>query len=209
VLNAAEHNAEERICDLFASALLMPSQTLRSTLQQYAIASPSSIIDILQQTAALFKVSMPALLVRINGIELRWPPCLLVYSRIKPNVKTGRDPKLRIEFSVGLGAWSNRRFWNGTPVTDANIISAIQLYDTWASEIPPSESGQFAVAGMGLMRAPSECTERGILMSTNSMGLWKRETLQCISSSALYTWKYGEETSGAYVLTVIAPTDGL
>jgi hypothetical protein len=189
----------------------MPSQSLRSILQRHAIASPSSIIDILQQTTALFKVSMPALLARINGIELRWPPCLLVCSSIKPNVKTGHDPKLRIEFSVGLGGWSNRRFWNGTPVSDVNITSAIQLHDIWVSEMPLRESGQYAVAGMSLIRnfAPSEHTELGILMSVNLMGLWKRETIQCISSSTLYTWKYGEESSGAYVLTVIAPTGGL
>ena len=211
VLNTAEHKAEEKICDLFAAALLMPNHALHWALQRIATTdSPSSILSIMQQTATQFRVSIPALFVRINGLELKWPPSLLVYSRIKPNIKTGLNPKLRIEFSVGLGEWSNRRFWNGTPVADANIVSALQLYERWVTQMPHREVGQFVAAkiGMGLARntTPPEYEERGIQMSANLMGLWKQELVRCISSSALYTWNHNEQESSGYIVTAISPS---
>jgi len=126
-----------------------------------------SIISGLQQAATSFKVSMPALLMRIGSLELDGPPCLFVCSSFRPNPKTGQHPKLRIEFSLGLGEWSNRRFWSGTPVADANISSAIHLYDTWVAETPDSEAGQFVVVGtsLGHNAVPPERPEAGIVMS--------------------------------------------
>jgi hypothetical protein len=207
VLNAVERGAEEKICNLFANTLLIPASALRKNLQKLAADSPPLIISVLQQAAAIFKVSIPALLMRIGSLELDWPPCLFVYSSFRPNPKTGLHPKLRIEFSLGLGEWSNRRFWSGTPVADTNISSAIHLYDTWAAETPDSESGQFVVVGTSLDHnaVPSEYPEAGIVMSRKLMGLWKREAVQCISSSALYMWKHEENKPSAYILTVITP----
>jgi hypothetical protein len=207
VLSAAERGAEENICNLFAGALLMPAAALRKNLQKLAVDSSPLIISVLERVATSFKVSMPALLRRIGSLELDWPPCLFVCSSFRPNPKTGLQPKLRIEFSLGLGAWSNRRFWSGTPVADANISSAIHLYDMWVAAKPDPEAGQFVVVGTSLDHnaVPPKHPEAGIVMSRNSMGLWKREAVQCISSSALYTWKHGGSQPSAYVLTVVTP----
>jgi hypothetical protein len=114
---------------------------------------------------------------------------------------------LRIEFSLGLGEWSNRRFWNGTPVADANISSAIHLYDKWAAETSGAESGQFVVSGTSLDHnaLPHKHPEAGIVMSRKLMGLWKREAVQCISSSALCAWKHEGTKPSEYVLTVLTP----
>jgi hypothetical protein len=207
VLNAAERSAEEKICNQFASTLLMPGMALRNYLQKVVTDSPPSIISVLQRAATEFQVSMPALLTRIGGLELEWPPCLLVCSSVRPNPKTGINPKLRIEFSFGLGEWSDRRLWGGTPVADANISSALDLYDVWASAIQNHGSGQFVIAGATLEHnaVPSQNVERRILMSRRLMGLWKREAAQCISSSALYAWWHGGSKPSAYILTVVAP----
>ncbi|MGO8759311.1 MAG: ImmA/IrrE family metallo-endopeptidase [Terracidiphilus sp.] len=209
LLNSAERNAEERICNAFAGALLMPSAALRLTLQRSPARSPSSIIRVLQQAAASFRVSMSALLARMGSLELRWPPCLIVCSSVRPNIKTGLDPKLRIEFSVGLGAWANRRLWSGTPVAEVNLISARQLAERWEATTPLREAGQFVLVRSKLERdmIPTNQPELGVFMSANVMGLWKREMVQCVSSSTLYARDpYGKASSG-YLVTVITPSE--
>jgi hypothetical protein len=210
ILNGAERGAEERICNLFAGTLLMPSRDLRKSLHGVPLDSAPSIISALQQTATAFRVSIPALLMRISDLELEWPSCLLVCSSFRPNPKTHMDPKLRIEFSVGLGDWSSRRFWNATPVADANIASAASLYEMWKTHTPDSESGQFTASEACLNRnsLPPELQEPGVVMSRKVMGLWKREAIQCISSSTLYTWKHDENKPNAYVVTAILPARG-
>jgi hypothetical protein len=60
-------------------------------------------------------------------------------------------------------------------------------------------------AGLRLNQVPPEQEEPGIKMSTKLMGLWKRETIRCISSSALYVGKHSSESLNGFVLTVITP----
>jgi hypothetical protein len=207
VLSAAERNAEEKICDLFAGALLMPSAALRHNLQKVKVASPPSIICLLQQEAEKFRVSLPALLMRIGNLELEWPPCLLVSSTFRPKLKTGVHSKLRIEFSYGFGEWSNRALWAGTPVGDVKISSALNLYDTWAGHAQYCKPGQFVMVGASLVQdgVPPEHPELEIVMYRKLMGVWKREVLHCTSSSVLYAWREGQDKTSAYVLTAIAP----
>jgi hypothetical protein len=206
VMNATERIAEEKICNLFAGTLLMPAVHLRKHLQ-LEHGSPAAIVSLLQRAASNFKVSMPSLLTRLRALDLEWPACLLVCSSFRPNPKTGLHPKLRIDLSIGLGGWSNRQFWNGTPVADANISSAVRLYAEWTSDSPNLKSGQFVMGSRLEHNAiPSEQPEREVLMSRRSLGLWKREAVACISSSALYSWGRAETRPGAYVLTAISPT---
>lgn len=113
VLNSAERSAKEKICNQFASTLLMSGVALCNYLKRVGTDSPPSIISVLQLAATEFQVRMPALLTRIGRLELEWPPCLLICSSVRPNPKTGIHPKLRIEFSFGLGEWSDRRLWGG------------------------------------------------------------------------------------------------
>lgn len=207
ILNSAERSAEEKICNLFAGTLLMPSSVLRKQLHENVATSPASISSILQRVATNFRVSIPALLMRIGILELEQPTCLLIWSTFKPNPRKQTSPKLRIEFSLGLGEWSNRRFWNDTPVADAKIVSALRIYDSWTAGAD-CETGRFVVAADGTLSrdgVPCESPEPGIIMSRRIMGLWKREVVQCISSSALYSWKAAENQPGTYVVTVIMP----
>lgn len=213
VLNAAERNAEERICNLFASTLLMPGPALRKEVCESMAESPSSIVSLLERAASSFKVSIPALLMRIETLEFERPSCLVVCSSFRLNPKKRANPKLRVEFSVSLGEWSNRRFWAGTPIEDANISSALRLYETWADAIALDNAGQYVLAGSGSLNrnaAAPENSEPGIVMSRRVQGLWKREAVECVSSSALYTWKAHTEEPNAYVVTVIAqqPSSG-
>lgn len=205
-VTTTERDAEEKICNLFAGTLLMPRDTLRHSLQGLS-GSPSSLVLVLQQLAKSFKVSMPALLTRIKGLELSSPACLLVCSSVRSNPKTGLSPKLRIEFAFGIGIWSNRRFWNDTPIADVNISSALDLYDVWRRSKPISDSGQFVVEAGNLQQnsRPREYPEFGVAMSRTVMGVWKRESVTCTSSSALYTWKSEHDSPSAYVITVISP----
>lgn len=208
VLNAAERSAEERICNLFAGTLLMPGSALRERLCKGATDSPSSIVSLLQRAASAFKVSIPALLTRIGSLELDRPTSLVVCSSFRTNPRKVGNPKLRIEFSLGLGEWSNRRFWSGTPVAEARISSALRLYETWANDTAHCDSGQFAIVEEGSLNRnanPREDPEPGIVIWRRVMGLWKREAVHCVSSSALYTWKSQGDESKAYVVTVIVP----
>jgi len=208
VLSAAERKAEERICNLFASTLLMPRTTIRKQLQENVTGSPPSIVSGLRNIALRFKVSLPALLMRAASLELEKPTCLLIWSSFKPSPRKHANPKLRIEFSLGLGDWSNRRLWSGTPLTDVGILSAVRLYLTWKEEALGGV-GQFTITNSGTLdrdAVPCEVPEPKVTMSTRIMGVWKRETVHCMSASALYSWRTDENQRREYVVTAIIPT---
>jgi hypothetical protein len=206
-LNAAERNAEERICNLFANTLLMPQREIRKELQERVTDSASLIVSALRLVASRFRVSMPALLMRVGSLELEKPTCLLICSSFGLSPRKRANPKLRIEFSLGLGDWSNRRFWSGTPVAEVGVMSALRLYEMW-KERAFSEAGQFAISKSGTLdqdAVPCEIPESRVTMSARVMGLWKRESLQCVSASALYSWKRNENQPSEYVVTAIVP----
>jgi IrrE N-terminal-like domain len=207
VLNAAERNAEEGICNLFANALLMPRPAIHKQLQEQVTGSSSAIVWALRLVASRFRVSMPALLMRVGSLELEKPTCLLIWSSFGPSPRKLANPKLRIEFSLGLGDWSNRRFWNGTPVAEAGVLSALRLYQIWKDKAS-DQAGQFAISTSGTLdqdAIPTEFPESTVTMSTRIMGLWKRETLRRVSASALYSWKKDQSQSSEYMVTAIVP----
>jgi Zn-dependent peptidase ImmA (M78 family) len=73
VLNTREKSAEERICNLFASALLMPSQQFREHFSNLPTNHPSQLLDRLESTARNFRVSLPALFQRLRSIAIDGP----------------------------------------------------------------------------------------------------------------------------------------
>jgi Zn-dependent peptidase ImmA (M78 family) len=111
LLSARERTAEERICNLFASALLMPSQRLREHLGNLPTNRPSELLDRLEGAARAFAVSLPALFQRLRSMEIDAPAYLLVSLTGRPNPATRTETTLRVDACVGMGAGANLCIW--------------------------------------------------------------------------------------------------
>ncbi len=97
ILSKEELAAEERICNAFASALLMPASRLQDSLVSIPLNSASHVLSLLDQTARRFQVSLPALVSRLNQVQLASSQYIVLCFRFTENQYTGRDARLRVD----------------------------------------------------------------------------------------------------------------
>ncbi|MBZ5647315.1 MAG: ImmA/IrrE family metallo-endopeptidase [Acidobacteriia bacterium] len=206
ILSKQEHNAEEKICDMFAQCLLMPKRPLKLALERIPANAPGELLNLLEGTSRTFRVSMPALLARLQRVVLPSSPYMVVCSSVRPNASTRQDPMLRVESCVTLGSWRNRFVWWNRSVVGARITGALRTYDAWTQG---QERGRFGLSDSGsLERNPRRLLEQAeeVEMSEYKAGKWARRIQPCTSVSSLYTWQ-SDECTKAYVVTAIAPRD--
>jgi hypothetical protein len=206
VLNTRERTAEERICNLFASALLMPSQQLREHLGDLPTDRPSELLDRLETTSRHFRVSLPALFQRLRSIEIDGPSYLLVCLTSRPNPATGADTTLRVDTSVSVGPHRAVCIWRNRSAGRVGLRGALSLYDKWQEVCRQTKTkGSFILdPTFGLVTAQSKNVdnEETIVLSCAAHGKWANEASRTISSSRLYAWTADEEQS-AYVISAL------
>jgi Zn-dependent peptidase ImmA (M78 family) len=209
VLNTRERTAEERICNLFASALLMPSQQLRKHLGNLPTDRPSQLLDRLEVTARHFRVSLPALFQRLRSIEIDGPSYLLVCLTSRPNPATRADTTLRVDTCVSVGPHCTVCIWRNRSAGRVGLRGALSLYDKWQEVSRKTKTkGSFSLdPEFGLVTAQSKNvdSEETIVLSRAAHGKWANETSRAISSSRLYAWTADEEQS-AYVISALTLT---
>ncbi len=207
ILDCAEKDAEERICNRFASALLMPASKLREKLGGLPDGAPSKVLAALDATARYFHVSLPALLQRLRSIELNTPGYMLLCMRGKLNPATGDDMALRVEMAVPLGSWRNRYVWRNKSAKGIGLCNALTLYSQWEERHRNApRRGSFGIdPHSGCLIDSRDCPdiEEKIHLSHVIQGKWKNELAQVLSANRLYAWSE-VSTKTAYVLSAIA-----
>lgn len=208
VLSSAESVAEERICNLFASALLMPPLELRESLSNLPSSSPSRILDRLEAAAQSFRVSLPALLQRLRGFQLSCPSYLLVYLTHRTNPSTGADATLRVDSCVNVGSSRPSHIWRNRSAEGVGLKMAQTLYGKWQEKYQgTSTRGTFVLdadSAMVTAEARHGDFQEMVMLSHTSDGKWVNEATRVVSASRLYVWNPDEEHA-AYVIAALTP----
>jgi len=208
VLNTVERSAEERICNLYASALLMPAEHLKARLKDLPFGQPSRLLDALEGTAREFRVSVQALFRRLRTVEIVAPEYLVLALTSRPNPAKGGESALRVDDFVTLGAGTGVCIWRNRSAATVGLREAVSLYDKWKEVSRRSATkGCFALDRRhALLRASNRNTidcEETIFASRVIDGRWISGALRARTSSRLYAWTAGTEPA-AYVVSALA-----
>lgn len=214
ILSRKEREAEERICEKFAAALLMPPGHFRHLMGRVSGEEPWDILMGLEDVARRFGVSLPALISRAGHV--RSPTdlsCVLLYLAYFPNRRTGMDPRLRVRICCPLDTMGNVRTWYNRSARGLNFRSAETLFASWANMLgsePEATGGRYVLdASNTLTRAKAETllwVAEEMPFSVKTNGKWKEETLPVRAASCLYA-RRGWREHAAYVVCVIKRPD--
>jgi Zn-dependent peptidase ImmA (M78 family) len=204
ILNVTERAAEERICDLFAGALLMPELELREDLENLPVGCPSAFLACLDAIASRFQVSLPALVLRLGSLELHAPEYLLVLMRSKSNSKTRKNPALRVENCVALGSMRKWHIWRNITAQKAGLHSASTLYEQWERLSASGNAKGCFVFGpnAGIVPADRDLLDiqETVQISRVDQGKWASGRHDMLSSVRLYSWGNAKARE-AYVIS--------
>ena len=208
ILNTSERNAEERICNRFASALLMPASKVCQKLRDLPTGAPSEVVSELEKTARYFSVSLPALLYRLRSIRLHDAPgYMFLCMSERPNAVTRKDVALRVEFAVAVGAWRDLYVWRNRSAHGLGLDDATTLYKEWEGTYRTAPiKGGFSMnprSGSVDQRCKPTDVEENIHLSRIAKGKWKNECTRVLCASRLYAWNDASD-GRAYVLSAIA-----
>jgi hypothetical protein len=208
ILNTSEKNAEERICNWFASALLMPASRLRQRLGDLPTGAPAEVLSELEKTARHFGVSLPALLYRLQSIQLdNAPGYIFLCMSERSNAVTRKGVALRVELAVPVGAWHVLFIWRNRSADGLGLENATKLYKEWegAYRAAPTK-GSFTInPRFGSLDKGSKAfeVEENVHLSRVTQGKWKNECTRVICANRLYAWSDISDRT-AYVLSAIA-----
>jgi Zn-dependent peptidase ImmA (M78 family) len=207
VLDRSEKSAEERICNAFASALLMPPELVRQKIVDLPTAEPSTALCKLDSTARFFGVSVLALLHRLRAIQLHVPPYMLLCMSERPNPATGKDATLRIDAAVPIGTWRDMYVWRNRSAHNVGLLRATTLYGEWAAVYGSAPArGSFGIdpnTGSVATNCIFSDSEESLLLSRVVHGRWRNEPVRVFSSQRLYAWTDASEGT-PYIVAAIA-----
>ena len=209
ILDIGEMLAEEKICNWFARALLMPAKRLRDVVLPLAPRRPFSFLELLDQAAKQFEVSLPALILRLSDIGPALPPYLIVSWRFYDNRRTGFDPQLRVDSCTGLGAARNMYVWRNRSAEGVNLRSAVSLFDAWKSLSASSDrGGRYALdPSLGLVQVKNgfdSSVDEDVRVSFFQNGHWKEDSIQMKVSHCLYAKRNADERD-ATIVSILTP----
>lgn len=208
ILNTSEKNSEERICNKFASALLMPAAKLRQRLGGIPNGAPSEALSRVEMAARYFGVSLPALLYRLQSIQLDDAPGYMFLCLSKrPNAVTGKDVALRVEVAVSVGSWRDLYIWRNRSAQGLGLDSATKLYNGWElTNSAAATKGKFSInprSGSLDQNCMPIQVEESIHLSRVTKGRWKNEIAGVLCANRLYVWNDNSDDA-AYVFSAIS-----
>jgi hypothetical protein len=215
VLSRNEIEAEEHICDMFASALLMPSDVVKVVLNDVSVQNPWSILLSFERAARRMQVSMPALVLRMGEVEVQANfPLIVICLRLFANPRTGDSPCLRVDICGSFGSLRDTRTWHNKSASGLNLLSAETLFAAWREEFGKDgdpTGGKYILADARLARAEQEAvrwTDEPILFDMRKKGKWHREQIAMQTCSCLYAAK-GWDENLSYVISFLRPADSV
>ena len=219
ILDKNEMLAEERICNLFAQKLLVPTGRLRDFFEKVPVESPWSLLRLLERTARNFQVTIPLLMMGLNEIRLSGPPYIILLFSYKENRYKGSDPRLRVYVHSTLGD-ARKRFWvwRNRSAEGINMKSVVALFTSWKNRIQDNGSNEQEperggrrytwdpYAGLVEIDPKSvpNVSEK-VNVTILSGGKWTNESIPMTSVNCLYMSPNATERD-VHILSVLTPS---
>jgi hypothetical protein len=208
---AVEKTAEDAICWAFASALLMPSLQIAHAIQELRPATPWVLFKNLENAAARFAVSLPALIIRMGQVKAKSAPCLMLLCLSYFENKYRNDtPCLRVGVCSQLGKSHDIRTWHNRSAVGLGLISADSLFAAWALATGDSgerTGGRYVLGpGMELVTASPRVLRwipEDLNLSVRVRELWQKRVVRANATSCLYA-KKGWHQDRAYIIAAVA-----
>jgi hypothetical protein len=217
ILSRKEIETEEIICFMFASALIMPLKVIKGVLSDISKKeNPWEILALLENAARRMQVSLPALIVRINGLTPHahhHPPLIILCLRHFANPKTGALPCLRVDFCSSLGSLKDTRTWHNKRVTGINLHSANDLFSMWRQRLGASgepTGGRYTLQDGNIVRAMNKTlqwVQTSVLFDVREEDKWKKMEVLMQCASCLYAAK-GWHENLSYIICLLKPPVG-
>lgn len=172
-----EFEAEEKICNRFASALLMPAETTLGLVSPLRVGTPWGIIRDLETQSRRLRVSLPALITRIGSLGVSSAPAMIPVFRWQRSRKTGEDPQLRLWIRCELGTARTAWIWWNRTARGVGLHHAARLFGSWRTSFPNREQ----TSGGRFCWHPTE----GLVRASENSVSWQQETIEV----ATRTWK--------------------
>jgi Zn-dependent peptidase ImmA (M78 family) len=205
-VSRAEIDAEEFICDRFASALLMPVCATRDLFGGFCLGSPWDACKRFEDAARRLNVSLPALISRMAQLQGISVPLIVVMSRVIDGGKLG------VWFSASFAQAREFIIWQRRTVGDRNLPEVQDLFNCWKRDCPGRSSvGRFVLrknGGYGNANSAETVWGRSCLtVSTRHLGSWTNDKRISVSAAHfLYAWD--KTCAGdAYVMSLLTPDE--
>lgn len=211
LLNKEEAASEDRICEMFASALLMPLPHIKRFLLQIPNGTPWDILIWLEDTAREFQVSIPALTIRLGQVNS--PSSfsgIFLYLRYLENAFTKLDPSLRVQGCSSLGRFKDYRTWRNRTAVNINLTTSKILFELWSSQLIDQREptgGRYTFNEQNkLVRASSDMLCKWgsgrVRLSVLENGHWPSRLINVSIADCLYVGK-GWNSKKAYVISIM------
>lgn len=211
LLNKDEIYAENRICQMFASSLLMPLAHIKRFLLQIPNSTPWDILVCLENIARKFQVSMPALISRFGQVNspstFSGMFLCLKYSK---NKYTKKDPCLRIQIYSPIGKTKHIRIWNNRSVSHIGLKTADNLFESWDKQSNKHREltgGRYTINKENkLVRTDLRTFDKWgvekIRFSVIENGHWPSKLMEVSIGNCLYAAK-GWDRKMVYIISII------
>lgn len=212
IVDRAELKAEESICNLLASMLLMPKgyisdMKIRLLAESTQKRTSWYIFKELAKSAKRFDTSIPALVVRLGHTPYEQEPNLILFcTAYFENAYKGGDPRLRIWSNTQLGSLRVCNTWYNKSIESLGLKSVEALFDSWRDS---DKKGHHLTGVYTLDKQQDICiakkdtvnwTNETLTLSFNEDGKWLDRSTSLFSSGCLFA-KEGWNENQVYIIT--------
>lgn len=210
-LGKVEFEAEEYICNLFASALLMPEAPIKDIFRKINIDNPQSIFHAIEYGVKRLKVSVTAFIWRLGRVNFTSiKPFIILDLKFLANDRTGLNPCLRVHALASLESLKKTKVWFNKPAKKFNLCSAEDLFSKWKYNSEKSElplAGRYTLVNDKIEKATEnnlkwESEELSVGLLKN--GKWTNEKLTMKVCNCLYS-KKGLSVKDVHVISLLKP----
>lgn len=207
ILDKKELLAEEKICNKFARALLVPPEFIHQVMPQIPCETPWQVLSTLFNTCSKFDVSPPALLPRLEEIyEFNDASLILLIFCLRKNRFKGTEERLRVYGSCSLGEYSNLKIPFNLSSNSLNLKYTDRLFCKWRRLIAKKEEksgGMFILDANENLKNIKECAPEWMDEEIYLSGIKRKNNkILSLTSNVLISREDWDENQ-AYIITVI------
>lgn len=211
-MNEKDRLSEERLCNRFARALLLPEAHLKRDLIGLEKApSPWDIVKLICRLSGRYKVSTALLILRMGEINAPAPPLLVLSFRLSENFYKGGDRALRAESVATLGKAKTIWLGRNRTTTGMGLAAVSELFNAWESQserVSVAEPGQYVLGETGNLSGLAFSGGAGIRGHVNvSMKIqdrWVKEELPVRIASCLLVPSGAAGREDVSIISVVA-----
>jgi Zn-dependent peptidase ImmA (M78 family) len=216
IMGREEIGTEENICNMFASALLMPKKYMEKFVSGIPSSTSWSILNSFEEASIQLQVSIPSLISRIAFIRVKPSFSFIgLYLKYIDNKYTKESPCLRVETCSSVGDLRNMGTWNNKSALGMNLKCADYLFNSWSSTMTKKDEnarGKFTLLNGDLVRTNPDTLQwvnENVELSVLKKGKWYKEIVPMLTMNCLYVHR-GTRQKEAYIITILKkPQDNI